>query len=178
MPSCLERGGLTVPTGDRPRFPANPSRMLGQVGLYWLPGQQPDEDPGVDITQAQVWVSNQLHTRLLCRSISLAASSIRSGSSDRELNSWRQAFMKAVMSTAAASISASGRSNFSEACLRNLSREASNKANLGSAGGTSITSADVPRRKLSRRPEGHSGGPLNSYPHPPVQLVGHGKTRP
>ena len=49
--------------------------------------------------------------------------------------------MKAVMSTAAASISASGRSNFSEACLRNLSREASNKADLGSAGRTSITRA-------------------------------------
>ena len=29
MPSCLERGGLTVPAGDRPRFPANPSRMPG-----------------------------------------------------------------------------------------------------------------------------------------------------
>ena len=49
--------------------------------------------------------------------------------------------MKAVMSTAAASISASGRSNFSEACLRNLSREASNKVDLGLAGGTSITRA-------------------------------------
>ena len=30
MPSCLERGGLTVPAGDRPRFPANPSRMPGK----------------------------------------------------------------------------------------------------------------------------------------------------
>ena len=51
--------------------------------------------------------------------------------------------MKAVMSTVAASISASGRSNFSEACLRNLSREASNKANLGSAGGDVHYSADI-----------------------------------
>ena len=49
--------------------------------------------------------------------------------------------MKVVMSTLAASISASGRSNFSEACLRNLSREALNKADLGSAGETSITRA-------------------------------------
>ena len=85
--------------------------------------------------------------------------------------------MKAIMSTAAASISASGRSNFSEACLRNLSREASNKANLGRLGGRPLLGRR-PRRKLSRRPEGHSGGPLNSYPHPPVRLVGHGKTRP
>ena len=49
--------------------------------------------------------------------------------------------MKVVMSTSAASISASGRSNFSEACLWNLSREALNKADLGSAGETSITRA-------------------------------------
>ena len=28
-PSCLEAGGSTVPAGDRPRFPANPSRSLG-----------------------------------------------------------------------------------------------------------------------------------------------------
>ena len=67
--------------------------------------------------------------------------------------------MKAVMSTAAASISASGRSNFSEACLRNLSREASNKANLGSAGGDVHYLANV--RDESRAggqkvtPEGH-----------------------
>ena len=85
--------------------------------------------------------------------------------------------MKAVMSTAAASISASGRSNFSEACLWNLSREASNKASLGSAWGTSITqptsrmnAEQVARRSLRRA--------TNSYPHPPVRLVGHGKTRP
>ena len=49
--------------------------------------------------------------------------------------------MKVVMSTSAASISASGRSNFSEACLRNLLREALNKADLGSAGEMSITRA-------------------------------------
>ena len=30
MPSCLERGGLTVLAGDRPRFLANPSRMPGK----------------------------------------------------------------------------------------------------------------------------------------------------
>ena len=82
---------------------------------------------------------------------------MRSGSCDEELNSWRRAFMKFLMSTAAAAISASGRSNFSEACLRNLSREASNKANLGSAWGTSIiqpTSArnaeQAARRSLRR----------------------------
>ena len=76
---------------------------------------------------------------------------------DEELNSWRWAFMKVLMFTAAAAISASGRSNFSEACLRNLSREASNKANLGSAWGTSIirpTSArnaeQAARRSLRR----------------------------
>ena len=51
--------------------------------------------------------------------------------------------MKAVMSTAAASISARGRPNFSEACLRNLSREASNKADLGSARGDVHYSGDV-----------------------------------
>ena len=85
--------------------------------------------------------------------------------------------MKVLMSTAAAAISASGRSNFSEACLRNLSREASNKANLGSAWGTSIT-RPTSVRNAEQAPEGHSGGPPNSYPHPPVQLAGHGKTRP
>ena len=145
-----------------------------QVGLYWLPGQQPDEDPGVDITQAQVWVLNQLPYLVVVLILRVAASPMRSGSFDEELNSWRRAFMKVLMSTAAAAISASGRSNFSEACLRNLSREASNKANLGSAWGTSIirpTSArnaeQAARRSLRRPP--------NSYPHPPVQLAGHGK---
>ena len=49
--------------------------------------------------------------------------------------------MKVVMSPSAASISTSGRSNFSEACLRNLSREALNKADLGSAEVTSIIRA-------------------------------------
>ena len=148
-----------------------------QVGLYWLPGQQPDEDPGVDITQAQVWVSNQLHTRLLCRSMSVAASPMRSGSFDRELNSWRRAFMKVVMSTAAASISASGRSNFSEACLRNLLREASNKANLGSAWGTSTTllmsarNAEQAARRSLRRA-------TKLLPTSSCTLVGYGKTRP
>ena len=51
--------------------------------------------------------------------------------------------MKVVMSTPATSISASGRSNFSEACLRNLSREASNKTNLGVGLGDVHYSADV-----------------------------------
>ena len=49
--------------------------------------------------------------------------------------------MKVVMSAWTASISTSGRSNFREACLWNLSREALNKADLGSAGVTSITLA-------------------------------------
>ena len=65
--------------------------------------------------------------------------------------------MKFLMSTAAAAISASGRSNFSEACLRNLSREASNKANLGRHGGRPLF-GQRPRGTLSRRPEGHSEG--------------------
>ena len=82
--------------------------------------------------------------------------------------------MKVFMSTAAAAISASGRSNFSEACLLNLSREASNKANLGSAWGRPLLGRR-PRGMLSRQPEGHSGGPPNSYPHPPVRLVVYGK---
>ena len=85
--------------------------------------------------------------------------------------------MKFLMSTVAAAISAIGRSNFSEACLRNLSREASNKANLGSAWERPLFGQHL-RGTLSRRPEGHSGGPPDSYPHPPVQLAGHGKTRP
>ena len=85
--------------------------------------------------------------------------------------------MKVFMSTAAAAISASGRSNFSEACLRNLSREASNKANLGSAWGTSITrptsarNAEQAARRSLRRA-------TKLLPHPPVRLVGYGKTRP
>ena len=85
--------------------------------------------------------------------------------------------MKVFMSTAAAAISASGRSNFSEACLRNLSREASNKANLGLAWGTSITrltstrnAEQAARRSLWRA--------TKLLPTSPVRLVVYGKTRP
>ena len=60
MPSCLERGGLTVPAGDRPRSWLSFQDAWDRLGLYWLPGQQPDENLGVDITQAQVRVLNQL----------------------------------------------------------------------------------------------------------------------
>ena len=65
--------------------------------------------------------------------------------------------MKVVMSPSAASISTSGRSNFSEACLWNPSREALNKADLGSARvtpiirATSAMKAEQESRKSHRR---------------------------
>ena len=65
--------------------------------------------------------------------------------------------MKVVMSPSAASISTSGRSNFSEACLWNPSREALNKADLGSARvtliirATSAMKAEQESRKSLRR---------------------------
>ena len=77
--------------------------------------------------------------------------------------------MKVVISTWATCISTSGRSNFSEACLWNLSREALNKADLGSARVTSISRAtSVMKAEQDRSPEGHSRGQLNSYQHPPA----------
>ena len=105
------------------KIPANPSRMPGNRSASIVAGPTTRQGPwSRHHSGPRSGFRTNSHTRLLCRSISVAASPMRSGSSDRELNSWRREFMKVVMSTAAASISASGRSNFSEACLRNLSR--------------------------------------------------------
>ena len=69
--------------------------------------------------------------------------------------------MKVVMSPSAASISTSGRSNFSEACLWNPSREALNKADLGSAGVTPIIRA-TSAMKAEQESRKSLRGPLNS----------------
>ena len=83
--------------------------------------------------------------------------------------------MKVIMSTWATSISASGRSNFSEACLWNLSREALNKADLGSAWETSTTLVTS-----AMKVEQESTKSLRRATKllPTARLVGHGKTLP
>ena len=65
-PSCLERVGQPFPPETDQDSQLILPGCLGTGRPLLLPGQQPDEDPGVDITQAQVWVLNQLPYPLWC----------------------------------------------------------------------------------------------------------------